>query len=130
MDEELIYRWNQTVLPEDIVFHLGDFCKQSNPIHYASRLQGTIYLVPGNWDKPRTFRSTGINILKKTVYLNNLILTHIPLKNICDNKVNIHGHLHTIYLPGRYINVSADLNNFTPIPLETILQQAQQLLTI
>lgn len=52
MNEELIRRWNETVPPDGIVFHLGDFClgnsTEWNSILY--RLHGKIYLILGNHD--------------------------------------------------------------------------------
>ena len=52
MNEELLRRWNETVPPEGVVFHLGDVCyggsKEWKDI--LSRLNGTIYLILGNHD--------------------------------------------------------------------------------
>ena len=53
MNEEMIHRWNETVGPEDTVYHLGDFgfhstASQLNPI--LSQLNGEIHLVMGNHD--------------------------------------------------------------------------------
>ena len=53
MDEELIRRWNATVTPDDTVYHLGDVALGSRERWGSrlSRLNGTIYLVPGNHDR-------------------------------------------------------------------------------
>ena len=38
MNEELIHRWNSKVRPNDIVFHLGDFC-------WGGLKSGTVYWI-------------------------------------------------------------------------------------
>lgn len=52
MNNELIYRWNQVVRNDDVVFHLGDFClgkaKKWNSI--LDKLNGKICLILGNHD--------------------------------------------------------------------------------
>ena len=52
MDEMLISNWNETVGPEDTVFHLGDFCFGKPPkwLSILERLNGRIYLIVGNHD--------------------------------------------------------------------------------
>ena len=52
MNETIIVNWNNAVAPDDIVFHLGDFClggaNEWNRI--LDRLNGRIYLILGNHD--------------------------------------------------------------------------------
>lgn len=50
-DEMLIKRWNETVPPEALVFHLGDFIFESNSDHaatYFNRLNGKLMFIWGN----------------------------------------------------------------------------------
>lgn len=53
MDENLIAKWNSTVAPNDVVFHLGDFsfygAEKTRDI--ISRLNGHIVFIKGNHDK-------------------------------------------------------------------------------
>lgn len=52
-DEAVIEKWNKTVAPDDVVWHLGDFSLK-NPFdfsHILSRLNGTIHLIAGNHDR-------------------------------------------------------------------------------
>lgn len=53
MNDDLIARWNATVGPKDVVWHLGDWglggFAQHLPI--VSMLHGTIHLITGNHDK-------------------------------------------------------------------------------
>jgi len=53
MDEHMIARWNESVKPEDHVWHLGDFSFQTYPDfkNTLRRLNGTINFVYGNHDK-------------------------------------------------------------------------------
>ncbi len=50
MNETIITNWNNVVGPDDVIFHLGDFClggaEEWNKI--LDRLNGRIYLVLGN----------------------------------------------------------------------------------
>ena len=52
MNETIITNWNNVVGPDDVIFHLGDFClggaEEWNKI--LDRLNGRIYLVLGNHD--------------------------------------------------------------------------------
>ena len=54
MNTEIVRRWNETVMPDDTVFHLGDVAlgpiDLSLPI--VSRLNGYKILVNGNHDRP------------------------------------------------------------------------------
>lgn len=52
MNETIIANWNRVVGPEDIVFHLGDFCLGGSAewINVLKRLNGKIYLISGNHD--------------------------------------------------------------------------------
>ena len=52
MNEDLVTRWNETVSPEDSVYYLGDLVmgQRADTLQWVSRLNGLIYLVPGNHD--------------------------------------------------------------------------------
>lgn len=53
MNEEMIRRWNETVGPDDLVFHLGDVALGSiaDSLPLVGRLNGYKILVPGNHDR-------------------------------------------------------------------------------
>ena len=53
MNETIISNWNRVVSPEDIVFHLGDFCLGGSAewVNVLNRLNGKIYLISGNHDR-------------------------------------------------------------------------------
>lgn len=50
MNEELISRWNNKVGKDAIVFVLGDISFAKNTADIINRLNGRIYLIPGNHD--------------------------------------------------------------------------------
>lgn len=54
MNEAIISNWNAVVNPDDMVFHLGDFCfgKEDYMFDvYFKRLQGSIVFIKGNHDR-------------------------------------------------------------------------------
>lgn len=152
MNKELIKNWNNTVSDNDIVFILGDIywfegrheCKK-----LLEQLNGkTIYIVPGNHDKIKTFEllSERFIILDSCVTLwvtiNNkikeLFLCHFPLAtwpHVENGAIHLFGHIHSgplcenrIDIPGKDLilktgkcyDVGVDNNNFTPIEFQEI----------
>ncbi len=124
-DEELVRRWNNVVRKGDLVWHLGDFCFGSRNLAIAGRLNGRKKLVMGNHDSYPTaeylkyfeklYGAIGVG--------EDFLLTHIPVQEGQFErwKYNIHGHLHTnVMNDRRYINVSCEHVNLTPISLEEI----------
>lgn len=153
MNETLIANWNKTVGPNDIIFHLGDFClgdsEKWNRI--LDRLNGNIYLILDNHDL-RNFRKSYEERFKSvTMQMNieienqKICLNHYPF--LCyDGSYNgdwqLFGHVHTnknntsndarrleILFPTQY-DVGVDNNNFTPISFavlkKVIEEQIQQ----
>lgn len=51
MNEDMVLKWNQTVLPEDTIYVLGDFSLAFRAVEtFPQRLMGNKVLVPGNHD--------------------------------------------------------------------------------
>jgi calcineurin-like phosphoesterase family protein len=127
----MINKWNNIVSNNDLVFHLGDFgfgsYDQIKKIR--SRLNGTIFLIAGNHDRKRIMKKCGF-ILSPTdkIRINNIVLTHRPLPNVHDGIVNVHGHIHNKKTKGRRINVSVDVTNFEPRPIERYFKEANKFL--
>lgn len=140
-DEEIIRRWNKTVGTRDIVFHLGDFCFGRRNLPIAGRLNGDKRLVMGNHDHYPT--SEYLKFFTKVfgaVEYKDMILTHIPVhpdQLKTRYKRNIHGHLHTVVvkewvwhgayqyeeIDKKYINVSCEQINLTPIAYDTLVKR-------
>lgn len=108
MDEWLINRWNSRVTTDDVVYHLGDFVF-GKPERILSRLNGKIYLVPGNHDKQMRrlwndpfLGPCGFTMLSPieeiVVEEQRFVLCHFPLadwEGSKDGTIHLHGHRHT-----------------------------------
>ena len=136
MDSTMISKWNSVVGKDDTVFHLGDFClcyDNQQLRQLRDSLNGSIILIPGNHDHPSRLQNFDIFVLDSlysegvTILMNNLIFSHRPLLNIPCSMVNVHGHIHDKPSYGRYLNVSVDVTNYTPLSLEEVLKRAKEI---
>ncbi len=143
MDEFMIRRWNETVNPEDTVWHLGDFDfyhNTSKTQNIVNRLNGKIRLIMGNHDY---FHKSGdakklIDIFGGVYQWNMLsvkgqihVLSHFPLHRSTfdyvaadgtqSNAINVHGHIHQrlINEPG-YLNVGVELTEYRPVDINDL----------
>lgn len=143
MNETLIANWNSVVGPDDIVFHLGDFCLGGSAewTNILNRLNGKIYLIVGNHDIKNLRQGyysrfehiamqMHIEVGKQKIYLN-----HCPF--LCYGGAyrdtwQLFGHVHTskqntgidaprlhMLFPTQY-DVGVDNNNFTPVSFEKV----------
>jgi calcineurin-like phosphoesterase family protein len=97
MDEEMIKRWNETVKPNDKVYHLGDVVINRKALSTLRRLNGDKVLIRGNHDifRDDEYRQH-FRELRAYHVMNGMILSHIPVHadSLGRFGVNIHGHLH------------------------------------
>ncbi len=125
-DAELIRRWNAVVKPKDTVWHLGDVLFGQEAFNILPLLNGIKKLVMGNHDRyPCARYLEYFRQIVGAAELRNCILTHIPVHpaQFERYRANIHGHLHHTKLDdSRYINVSAECINLTPVLLDELLQ--------
>lgn len=126
-DALLKKNWNKVVSPTDTVFILGDVTMERANYEFLDELHGRKHVVMGNHDYPHHVRellkhvqtvcgSYDITIGKE----HNCLLTHIPIHPtmLFNYTANIHGHIHESNLgENRYINLSADAVNYTPVEL-------------
>jgi len=141
MNEAIVDRWNKTVTKKDVVWVLGDIVFGADNFHYLDRLHGIKKLILGNHDHYPIARYLNhfkhIGAVEK---FNDCILTHVPVHpgQFYRFKANIHGHLHSKVVTkeintvtgigefpqqvpdARYINVSIEQNDLTPIAWEVI----------
>ena len=98
MDEEMIRRWNDTVRPNDKVYHLGDVVINRKALPTLARLNGDKVLIRGNHDifRDDEYRQY-FRELRAYHVMNGMILSHIPLhpESLGRFGTNIHGHLHS-----------------------------------
>ena len=142
MNEDMVRMWNETVRPNDKVYHLGDVVINRRYLPILDRLNGDKVLIKGNHDifqledYTKYFRDVrGYHVL------NGLILSHIPVHadSLARFGCNIHGHLHTnrvkkargvdaktgtvLYgddIDPRYFNVSVEQIGFKPMLFEDV----------
>lgn len=137
MNEALVERWNSVVNPQDTVWHLGDVVFGQKNAWYLGRLNGRKKLVMGNHDQLnlRTYQDYFTKIYGcATVHFTpkiRVILSHVPVHQgqfAHRFKANIHGHLHSKVLEDpRYINVSCEQNNLTPVSWEEVKEKVLKL---
>ena len=147
MDEVLISNWNEVVSPQDIVFHLGDFCFGSDKewIKILQRLNGTKYLILGNHDLKKIANSSqiqdyfaDINMqMRLVVDKQKMLLNHYPF--LCfeggyQNVWQLFGHVHSskhstgldkerlVHLFPTQYDVGVDNNNYRPVSFSQVSQ--------
>jgi len=140
MDETIIQNWNRIVKPYDRVYHLGDVAMSKKHIATVGRCNGHKVLLRGNHDifKLSDYTPYFEDVRAYKVYpAHGLICSHIPVhpKQLgLRFTTNVHGHLHANFIPDptysenrpdpRYINVSVERTNYTPVNLDEIIQRA------
>ena len=125
-NEHLVERWNSVVKPNDVVWHLGDVALwKAESLTIMDRLKGQKKLVMGNHDTYGTDAFLQhFDKLFGAIGFRGGIMTHIPVHSTHLEhrwKFNIHGHMHDHNIDDdRYINVSCEQINFTPIEWEEL----------
>lgn len=141
-DNHIIDKWNSVVTSKDTVWILGDITmEKKGPFHLLDKMKGIKKVVLGNHDMPQHIPELlkHVNHVCSTFKKKNVIFTHIPIhpqELQFRFKKNIHGHLHEnkvmhtnlktgkpseIFQDERFINVSCEILDFTPIELNTLL---------
>ncbi len=134
MNEYMITMWNQTVKPQDHIYHLGDIAIGFKGVpEILMQLQGHKRLVMGNHDRePIATYMKYFEKIKSYNVLDNIIFSHIPIhpESISHRWTgNVHGHLHShlVQLEGeddpRYINISVEQIAYTPVHLDEIVRR-------
>jgi calcineurin-like phosphoesterase family protein len=130
-DELIISNWNSVVRhSNDKVYVVGDITmeKHNKLESYLSRLNGEIIVIGGNHDNKKCcneLKNLGITVMGCLEY-KGYVVTHIPIRsfNASEYRGNIHGHIHAYELPSpKYINITADLNGYTPRDLDYIINK-------
>lgn len=101
MDKFIIRKWNETIGPEDTVFHLGDigFGSREYIAAIVSQLNGYKHLVRGNHDNYSDdfYRRCGFQTVSRfpIIWNNFAILSHAPLQMTETTPYcNFYGHIH------------------------------------
>jgi calcineurin-like phosphoesterase family protein len=131
MNAALVDRWNETVRPEDEIWHLGDFAIRQPAAVVAAlltRLNGTKHLVAGNNDPPATTDQRHWASVQRyaEVSLDGvlLVLCHYPFRSWHDmakGSLDLHGHCHgRLKSMPRQVDVGVDAWEFRPVTLAEI----------
>ena len=141
MDEEMVKRWNETVRPNDKVYHLGDVVINRKALSIMHRLNGDKVLIRGNHDifRDDEYRNH-FRELRAYHVMNGMILSHIPIHSDSLGRfgTNIHGHLHAnrVMIRGfngkpmgvdvRYHCVCVEQTDFRPILFEDVIKRIEE----
>jgi calcineurin-like phosphoesterase family protein len=133
-DDTIIENINKRVRVQDKLYLLGDICFKKIQLPILNRINTKkLYLIRGNHDVldlkeylPYFRDIRAYKILPQ----HKLCFSHIPIhtESLKEGWFNIHGHLHHKSLEDkRYINISAEQINYTPISLEEIIEKIKEI---
>ena len=124
MHEHIVKEWNDSVTPDDIVIHLGDYiCGGSfeDVKGITDQLNGTKILVTGNHDRKgkQWFKNIGFErVFKHKVVMGMYCFSHRPQEAqwLLDNDIryNMHGHTHRWQYGDPYYNFCVDVVGYKP----------------
>lgn len=124
MNAEIIRRWNITVKPTDLIYHLGDVCMGPKTEHksFVDQLSGRKILILGNHDqKPAKMLALGFDEVHESleIVIDNvkIFLHHQPLprEKWGGATYQFCGHVHDAFRRiENTINVGVDVWGFTP----------------
>lgn len=136
-DEALIARWNDTVGPEDEVWHLGDFAAGASRARCAeihARLNGIKRLIRGNHDTNRVLNlswtdpppeSARIAVRDDSGSEHSLYLAHYAHRSwpgLWRGVRHLYGHTHGALLDTRRsCDVGVDAWNYQPVALAAVI---------
>jgi calcineurin-like phosphoesterase family protein len=132
MNEAIVARWNETIGPNDEVWHLGDFAirqRHAVVVELLGRLAGRKHLVTGNNDPAETTALDAWASVQPYAEISIdgvfLVLCHYPFRSwrvMAKGSVNLHGHCHGRLKPQpRQFDVGVDVWDFRPVTLTAIL---------
>jgi calcineurin-like phosphoesterase family protein len=131
MNAAMAERWNQTVAPDDEVWHLGDFALRTSATAASALLRslnGRKHLVTGNNDPPDIAALpewTSVQAyIEITVDTYRLMLCHYAFRTwngMSKGALNLHGHSHGRLKPlPRQSDVGVDCWDFRPITVQQV----------
>ena len=146
MNKDLIEKWNKTVEPEDIVYHLGDVMLNDNEegMKILKNLKGQIHIIAGNHDTEKRielYRESWNVVDVKYADLikynkhRSFYLSHYPaiVANYDDDKKlwNISGHDHTENrfknMAFQVYNVCIEAHDGFPVNIDEVLEDIRRL---
>ena len=135
-DAALINTWNEIVMPDDEVWHLGDFMsvRGGECANLLKQLQGRKHLVVGNNDPESTTSCKGWASVQHYSEMvlddHHLILCHYAFRTwnqMGKGSINLHGHSHGKLKPlPRQFDVGVDAQRLRPVSLSEVLSSRQR----
>ena len=135
MDAFLVKRWNETVSPDDEVYHLGDFAHDNHKdlAGLLDRLNGRVHLVLGNNDTRAAAEATGrfasiSEMQELTVGGQRIFLCHYPVRewpNAWRGAWHLFGHVHGKFDReplGLSLDVGVDSHALAPIAINRVAE--------
>jgi calcineurin-like phosphoesterase family protein len=131
MNTAMVARWNETVRPDDDVWHLGDFSLNTSTVAAAGLLRslsGRKHLVTGNNDPPDIVSLAEWRTVQAyaeiTVDDARIVLCHYAFRTwngMAKGALNLHGHSHGRLKPlPRQYDVGVDVRDFRPVTLQAL----------
>jgi calcineurin-like phosphoesterase family protein len=128
-DNHIVDKWNSVITKRDVVWILGDISmEKSGPYSILDKLMGIKKVVLGNHDMPQHVPELlkYVNTVCGMYKYKGMILSHCPIheSEIGRFAKNIHGHVHENTLEdSRYINVSCEAVDYTPVLFDELIQR-------
>ncbi|MDO6414109.1 metallophosphoesterase family protein [Sphingomonas sp. BIUV-7] len=126
MDAVLLARWEESVGPEDNVWHLGDFARRADDVAaILAKLPGRKHLVRGNNDPEGTLAASGWTSVQDYAEIEvdgqKLVLCHYPFRSWNGQHrgaINLHGHSHgRLKAMPRQYDIGVDVHDYAPVTL-------------
>jgi calcineurin-like phosphoesterase family protein len=134
MNDAILTLYNETIGPNDEVYHLGDICfYEKKAIELLEQMNGRKHLVSGNHDAKKLARWIGWETSQAYKEIKDegrkVILCHYPIwswNGMYRLTTHLHGHCHATKAPGktrRSADVGVDAWDFKPVTLDQIEEQ-------
>lgn len=143
MNERLIGNWNSRVNPEDVVYHLGDFCTKGKAYDvpsvntkaqgYEELLNGKVIHILGNHDKNNGVKGQCLESGILSIAHYTVMLVHIPPQHPDEVPDFVDfvlcGHVHEQWkftlLEDKtpLINVGTDVRRYMPVSTQEVLRE-------
>jgi calcineurin-like phosphoesterase family protein len=129
MNEAIIQRYNELVMPSDIVYHLGDFCFSQHADAYFRRLHGQKFLIIGNHDRGKNIHklpwANVYDLADVLINKRQIVLCHYAMrvwKGSSRGSWHLYGHSHNgLKEPNSLsFDVGVDSWNYYPVSLDQI----------
>ena len=139
VDEAMMGAWYEQVSEGETIICLGDVTVDGEALaHHQEwwrKAPGAKWLVLGNHDVDpvNQIRPVEVDRTAVTLYAAGdppLLLTHVPLLQVPQGAVNVHGHVHEQESPtrNRHVNVSVEQLDYRPARLSEVRRLARRLM--